>query len=259
MIEMYMSNEIYRQRLIKDIRDILHEAKNATMLEHAGMEGLIRELAVDRIFRPLLLSGFNIGTGKVCDNEGRLSAQTDLIIYHASILPPVLYSQVNNLGVYPIESVYYTVEVKTKATSTTIKDAFNKSREVVKLNYEGKENVKFRNYAPVFQTFFAFGSDLEDEPSQSETIEKELRRYGNYDPDWEKDPHISVFCIVGKGYFWFDYNKTRWEFYPSTDQHDEIIDFIATVVNTLAVYPPYAHKARLGRYLTRERLVYTRK
>ena len=109
-----MPNRIYRGRIINEINYAVKEAENAAEIGHPGLVGRIRELAAAHVFAPSLPSGFEIGTGKICDRKGEQSNETDLIIYDKGILPPVMYSERD--GVFPIEACFYSIEVKSKST-----------------------------------------------------------------------------------------------------------------------------------------------
>lgn len=238
-----MPNKIYRNRLINNIGYAVREAENATEINHPGLVGQIRELLISYVFNPMLPSGFEIGTGKICDRDNGLSYETDLIIYSKSILPPIMYSERD--GIFPIEACFYAIEVKSKATASEIQDAIKKGKKILSLNYP-KPSGEPKNLSVVLPVFFAFGSDLLDFGLS------ELERYAKYDPEWEIDPILRVICIIGKGYWYYNYNYKRWVSYPSTTMHDEVIAFISGVVNTLAEANTQKRLAHLGKYLMSE-------
>jgi hypothetical protein len=243
-----MPSKIYRDRIINQIEYAVREAENAIAIEHPGLLGRIRELSASHVFGPLLPLGFEIGTGKICDREGHLSCETDLIIYNKSILPPVMYSE--REGVFPIEACFYAIEVKSKATASEVRDAIQKGKEIMKLEYaKPSSSGESRNLSLVVPTLFAFDSDL------SESGMSELQRYAKYDPEWKDDPVLKAICVARKGYWYHSPEDSCWFFHPPTPAHDEVIDLVSGVVNTLTKARTQVREALLGQYLMLARTV----
>jgi len=225
----------------------VREAENAATIEHPGLVGRIRELSVSQVFEPLLPSGFEIGTGKICDRNGDQSNEADIIIYNRSILAPIMYSERD--GVFPIEACFYSIEVKSKATALEIQDAIRKGNSIINLYYAGADADKPNNLSLVVPTFFAFGSDLSDSGIS------ELQRYAKYDPEWRERPILKAICVVGKGYWYHSKKDSDWFFCPPTQTHDEVIGLVSGIVNTLASARSQNRQALLGQYLMSERNV----
>ena len=240
-----MPNKIYRDRIINQINYAVKEAENAPEIGHPGLVGRIRELAISNVFGPSLPSGFEIGTGKICDRKGGQSDETDLIIYNKGILPPVMYSERD--GVFPIEACFYSIEVKSKSTASTIQDAIKKGKRVLQLDHANASVDRPLNVSIVILTFFAFDSDLSDSGIS------ELQRYASYDPQWRETPILKAICVVGKGYWYHNRNDSRWVFYPPTETYDEVVDLVSGTVNTLGLARLHPRQAVLGQYLMLER------
>lgn len=238
-----MANKIYRDRLINKIKYAVQESANAVALNHSGLTGRIRELSASSVFGPLLPAGFEIGTGKVCDWNGNLSGETDIVIYNKSILPPIMYSERD--GVYPIEASFYSIEVKSKLTATEIQDAVRKGRTLIGLDYSraNPEDAK-TNSSPVVFVLFAYASDLADSGMT------ELQRYAKYDATWQNDPVVKAICVIGKGYWWHNRELSGWHFNPPTESYDEVIDLVSGIGNTLAYSRMKNPRALLGEYLS---------
>lgn len=239
-----MANEFYRNRLINNIKHAVQEARDAAKVNHPGLQGRIRELAAGSILKPLLLAGFEIGNGKITDQEGGQSSEIDIIIHNKAILPAILYSPSD--GLYPIEACYQAVEIKTRASAANVRDAIEKGRSVHALTFAGKENAPSANVCPAASLLFAFDTDLKAGSS-------ELERYSTLDPDWAVDPVLKAICVVGSGYWYFSIERTGWWFHPPTPEFDEVIDFVSGVVNQSAINPPFLRLSRLGYYLMLER------
>ena len=209
-----MGNQIFRNRLNNIIKQCLSEAQECTQLEHHGMAGHVRQILVEKLLEPLLPEGIYIGSGKVTDSNGSLSSETDIIIYNRRTVPPILYDEKN--GVFPIESIYYVIEVKTTLT----KSEFEKSIR------NGQKLRSLRGLQP-HSALFAFNSDLKES--------KDSERFIQTQKDMLVPLPINIFCIVGREY---GYWEQVWNILPDTDNNDAIVGFIVGIINTLvkAIY-----------------------
>ena len=245
-----MPNEIFRNKVRRNVDYAIHEASDAVEANHPGLEGRIREIALTRLFQPLLTADLNIGTGKIVDSWGHQSQQSDLVIYSKSVLPSVMYNEIE--GMFPVETCAYSIEVKTKTSANEISDAIQKARSLLSLEYlpgihgiDDKPVVhKVKRVVPAV---FAFSSDLRNGGKT------EVERYHELDPNSMKTPSILALCIVGKGYwYWRDFNK-QWDFLQATPEHDEVIDFLSGVINTIPLVIASREHPRLGYYLMLQR------
>jgi hypothetical protein len=89
-------------------------------LEHPGEKGRVSEFVVRDVFEAILPRRYSIGTGFVVTTRSigtalRLSPQQDLVVFD-HIDNPARLSR-DNFGLFPIEGVYATVEVKEKLTA----------------------------------------------------------------------------------------------------------------------------------------------
>lgn len=223
-----LPNALYRNRIINDIRYAVTEARDAARVQHPGLVGRVRELAAEQILKPILPAAFEIGTGKIVDRNGSLSAEIDLVIYNRDLLPPLMYSARD--GLYPIESAYYAFEIKSESSSAGVRDAIAKARQITALDHSRKDIYR-GNKVPVVSVFFAFGSDL---ARQGKT---EFDRYKECDPDWRDDPVIKVICVVGQGYWYYSAKENRWRWQPASDAYDEVLILISHTVITLVHSP----------------------
>lgn len=90
-------------------------------LHHSLTKGELRELFVAEILNAFLTEQFGVGSGIVVNQAGTQSRQMDVIIYDKRALPPFIRAE--RLGVFPMESVIATVEVKSNMTAAEIRDA----------------------------------------------------------------------------------------------------------------------------------------
>jgi len=111
-------NKTYRSLFVSRVTGALAAANAAATVTHTGVKGLIREVLLRDLFRPLLPADLGVGTGQIATSNGNLSPEVDVVIYDRRILPPVLFENV--IGLFPIESVLATVEIKSKLTATEL-------------------------------------------------------------------------------------------------------------------------------------------
>ena len=204
-----MGNEIFRNRLNNIIKQCIVEAQDCIQLEHHGMAGNVRQILIEKLLLPLLPEGVHIGSGKVTDSSGNLSSETDIIIYDRRTVPPILYDE--KLGVFPIETIYYVIEIKTTLT----KSEFDKSIR------NGQKLRSLRGPQP-HSALFAFNSDLKNS--------KDSDRFIQAQKDMLVPLPINIFCVVGREYGFWDH---VWKVFPDTDNNDVIVGFLVGIINTL--------------------------
>lgn len=231
---------ILRARVISAIE----QATAAAGLTHQGVKGAMLEILVGRLFRPLLPTDIGIGTGQIVESyTGRLSRQIDIILYDRSILPPILLD--DKLGVFPIESVLYAIEVKTTLTASELASAHESAKDL-ELNFgylpglrtEGKVIEKHK-IEKVRTVLFALKTDL------SGNCLNEAERYKKL---YKEDAaHVRAICVAGREY-WFD-NGTHWVGGLDVDQYDGVLAFIGGVSNTYRAVAASRGYPLLGNYI----------
>ena len=228
-----MPSKLLRDEYISKIKNALNRSISVASLDHRALEGRVREIFAEELLKPILYPGTAIGTGKIIDAAGAVSSETDLVIYSRNTLPPYVYG--HNFGVYPVESCIYAIEVKSTLTAQEIKSSISKVAQLRNLKhlYSFYPLNFVQPYGPPCTTtipiLFAFSTDL------SPTGKSEIDRYRENDPDADTKPTIPVICVAGRGYWRFETKRPKpsWLFHPPTDEHDEIIDFISGVSNTI--------------------------
>ncbi|EON90490.1 DUF6602 domain-containing protein, partial [Plesiomonas shigelloides] len=194
-------------------------------IEHPGLEGDLRELALKNCIEPFLTHSFNVGTGKVIDTYQCLSDQIDALIYHTKLVPPIFFSK--ELGIYPVESVRYVFEVKSRLNATQLKDSLKKFESIRKLQSfpRKQENGSIEHGKLPATVLFAFGSDI----SGSE-IERYLK-YDSYD-----NPACIALVVLGKGYWFYYDDHKKWYGCDTSNIGDlsEFVMFMTGFMNTLS-------------------------
>ena len=113
----------WKSRMIR--RDFAHHRLSA---------GENREDLVSEFLRQHLPSRFGVDTGFVISTDGQFSNQADLLVVDKENNAPLYPNYRNRL--WPVESVYALVEVKTRLSPTAIKDAVAKGRKFKRMDRE---------------------------------------------------------------------------------------------------------------------------
>lgn len=216
----------YQALLRGKVASAILQAKMAAGLTHQGVKGTVLEILIGQLFRPLLPSDIGIGTGQIIDVNGRMSPQIDIIIYNKSILPPVLID--SNIGLFPIESVLYSIEVKTTLTASELKIAHESAKDLNsnfgylpgKTNDEGK--IVDHHIEKLRSVIFALNTNLKPNGMTEAARYKKV-----YDTD---DRYLRAICVAGCEYSYED--RDVWVTARHTENYDEILAFIGGISNT---------------------------
>ncbi len=249
-----MANEIIREEFLNKVRTVLASARSIGAIDHTGIRGEARENFVQNLLSPILPPYVEFGSGKIGDSKGNYSAETDVIIYSRQTLPPLLLG--SNLGIYPVEGCIYAIEVKSKLTAkevqTTI-EKFLKLRDLFYLPPALDERYKDAgSVSRVIPLLFAFDTDI------TKGEKSELERYMELDLQANSDPMIPVFCVAGRGYWWFKRENEldkRWVTHLPTENNDEVIDLIGDIADTIPQEIIAKGKPQLGGYIHNSRWV----
>ncbi len=94
-------------------------AKN--LVSHRAEKGRIVEAVVKSALRTVLPNRFSIGTGFLITSSGRASPQLDLVIYDHLYNSPIVLE--GGVGLFPMECVFATIEVKSVLDTEEIESA----------------------------------------------------------------------------------------------------------------------------------------
>ena len=233
----------YQALLRAKVKSAIEEAKAAAVFSHQGVKGTILEILIGSLFKPLLPADIGVGTGQIIDAyNSPMSGQIDIVLYDKSILPPILIDE--RTGIFPIESVLYTIEVKTTLNASELLSAHLSAQKLSKFGYlsglrdeHGTE--KNHSIEKAKYVVFALGSDL------SGTRLNEAERYKKLYGD--EPAHLRAICVAGKSY-WYD-NGEYWVGCQHTDEYDEVLAFIGGVTNTYRKVSKSRHNPCLGNYV----------
>lgn len=233
----------YQALLRSKIKAAIEKARAASAFSHQGVKGAVLEILIGELFKPLLPADVGVGTGQIIDCYNTpMSPQVDIILYDKSILPPVLIDE--RLGIFPVESVLYTIEVKTTLNATELRAAHQSALKLSKFGYLPgltDEIGKDKNHPVerVRSVIFALSSDLTGTGISEADRYKKI--YGN-------DPaHLRAICVAGTEY-WYD-DGDSWIGAKFTDEFDEVLAFIGGVTNTYKKVSQSRHNPLLGKYI----------
>lgn len=185
-------------------------------------------------------------TGQIIDAYGSpISSQMDIILNDKSILPPVLID--DKVGLFPVESVLYTVEIKITLNAGELKGAYIAAKNLANYGYLPglkDETGKELNHSieKVRSVIFALGSDLKGSNLN------EAERYKKiYSDDF---PYLRSICVVDREY-WYEAGD-NWIGLALQEEFDEVLSFLGGVTNTYKAVSHSRHSPLLGRYIVPE-------
>jgi hypothetical protein len=110
-------------------RILKEQSSLSGLLAHGSTVGQAREFVVTRILKTILPESIHIGSGLVIDSLDNYSKQIDIVLYD----PRFPMMRVEGGGLYFVEGVLATVEVKSDVNSRDLKGALENSKSVLEL------------------------------------------------------------------------------------------------------------------------------
>jgi len=105
--------------------------EDSKLFTHSGDKGEFREHIIGKFLRPFLPSCYGIGSGQVFSIDGSASDQVDIVLYD-EVFSNVLFRDAAN-SLFPCESVYGTVEVKSILTTEELETSISNIASVKRL------------------------------------------------------------------------------------------------------------------------------
>ena len=200
-------------------------AESYSGVEHGPLLGQLREQLVTQFLQPLLPPGVGIGQGIIVDTADNSSTQQDVIIYDRSKIAPAL---IGEAGVFPIDTVLYSLEVKSNLTIEGLRRSHENARCVLGMGLlRGRHQARL-----VLPGLIAFKSSL---PKQGRGIIEKYREIVGQGPD--QIFGLRMLCIAGVGYWFFDEthrNSPNWtEGELSLQQCPglELLDLVSSIID----------------------------
>jgi hypothetical protein len=232
-------NTAFRDLLVARAQAAIAAAQGVSNLVHAGHKGLLREIVVRELLRPLLPTRAGLGHGLLIAASGEQSTEQDVVVFDRDVVPSFLLDTAN--GLFPIDAALYVVEVKSRLTAPILREVHRKSDELKSMTYVPGPRPPEAVKPPegVIPCLFAFDSDL------SPSGKSELDRYLGILKGSE--PGIRSLCVVGRGYWWFQVDK--WHCRAATSDHAEVIEFLAGILNRYSLVLETRSRPSMSAYL----------
>ena len=168
---------------------------------HRGVQGQIREILVRELFRPLLPPDIGVGTGQLIDRCNNLSPETDIILFDRRLAPAMMLNE--SLGLFPIESCLFVVEVKTALNSGQLNNSHKAALRIKEIDVNNLAHLPNgrqdkNKYEFIRYVLFAFSSNVE----WPECLRYQTHYRKRPSEEWATcfGPPIRAFCVVGKEY-----------------------------------------------------------
>src|SRR5690348_6721942 len=107
------------------------EFKISSQFKHPVGKGDNREAALREFLKEYLPKRYSVGRGEIISSGNIVSKQCDIVIYDAEFCPSLIVSEHHAL--YPLESVYGVIEVKSTLTAQDLDMAYENIRSVKEL------------------------------------------------------------------------------------------------------------------------------
>ena len=200
-------------------------------------------MLIKELFKPLLPADVGVTSGQIIAcKSGKISREQDIIIFDGSILPAMSFD--SSIAIIPIESVLYTIEIKSTISRNELLAAHISAKELYDFDYlPGRSYVGgqeiLHGVAKLNSTIFALSSDL------TATDHGEIRRYKDI---YSKDQlYLKAICVAGVGYWYED--SGSWIKFGGRKEGDDVLAFIGGVMNSYNQLSKTRGVQRIGEYL----------
>lgn len=244
-----MARTTVQKYSISIVRGMVEKAHSLSGMGHQPTKGQLRELFVAEALTPFLTSQFGVKTGVVVNQEGYESNQTDILIYDNRILPPFIEER--KLGVYPVESVIATIEVKSWLRKPELLEAEEAARTLheVICSRKSRSGAAVNPFTPLCAVIGFYGRGprgLGEEGPGRRWLEENVK-------------HLWAICVVGS-YSWLhletEAGRLEWKHMAREQETgEETKRFLAALVDnirTISVYRLTAlmeHQDWVGGYI----------
>lgn len=215
-----MQQTLIQQYYTTLVNGFIEKSNSLKNIEHRLLKGELRELFVREILQTILTVQFGIGSGIIVNQKGLQSKQIDIIIYDKRILPPFIIQQ--HLGVYPIECVSATIEIK---SSLNKKDIL-RSEDNCKFLYEEILNPKSTTDENIFYPtaavlgFYGVGiKALSNDGSGKRWLQNNIQ-------------YLTYICLADR-YSWINMENTGWSCKMKDNYRNETKRFISILLDNI--------------------------
>lgn len=154
---MHMEKNIFIQKLIAQTKIVQGHFEESKIIWHNASVGVIRENIIKEVIRPFLPDCYGISSGLCFDDKGGESKQLDIIIYDRMFSYKIPFSE--DFMIFPCESVYGNVEIKTDLNKDTLEASIENIRSFKSLSKNNDNNLNPWNYFGMVFTYKSIDSN----------------------------------------------------------------------------------------------------
>jgi hypothetical protein len=129
------------QALRNEAAKLTADLENSNLFAQMGDRGSHREMIIKNFLRPFLPECYGLSSGEVFSADGAQSAQIDVVVYDA-VFSAVLFRNQNH-SLFPAESVFGAVEVKSELNSAELERACQNSSRLKSLQRPATDVLDF--------------------------------------------------------------------------------------------------------------------
>jgi|GEM_PF-3175605 hypothetical protein len=227
-----MASKIFIDKFKKEMDSLVGNKDFSEKIIRMATRGDIIEETTSALFSKYFPNRCGFGKGVILDSLDNKSKEVDIVIFDKDNIPPICFGDKSKNkerveGFFPIESCWYSIEIKKNLNSTELKNSIE--------NMNSVKNLRSINRMPT-RMLLSYGSDL-----IGNDIKEEFERYKKNDKNWNNDPTICVLCVLGKGYLFaqhairdIDGKKVLlWKYIESQPNYFEAVCCIGGMINTI--------------------------
>lgn len=222
------------QKVFQSIsRKMMIDFELSADMEHHGNRGNYREDTLAKfLMEGKIPKQYNIGSGEIISRYSESSKQIDLIIYDS--LKSIQFVSSESIQIYPIESIYGVIEVKSKLSKTKLLESLENIKSIKSMSGHTQINKKMGQTKihyhtnPPFGMIFAYGLSGNSLDSLRNNLSEWMKK--NPPKVWP-----NMICVLNEGIIKFgdSQNFTRELLYSSEINESAYISSIPYKENSL--------------------------
>lgn len=128
-------------------------------IEHKELKGRAREIVIKKFLAKYLPLSLGVKSGEIVSSNGNVSKQMDIIIFDNLNCP--IFLREDEVHIFPIESVYAVIEVKSHLNSEELEDCMEKIYSVKRM----PKNAYVKTKDAIINTVNLYGKEYEYFPT----------------------------------------------------------------------------------------------
>lgn len=170
-------------------------------VEHKELRGRVREIVIKHFLKQYLPPALGVEGGEIVSSRGDVSKQMDVVVFDCFRCPVLIRE--DEVHVFPVESVYAVIEVKSFLDSNELLDCVDKiysAKRMPKEAYVEQKGIVHTTelYGREFQSFPTLGFAFAFDSLELETLTANLAAI-NSKKNIGLEDRIDAICILKKG------------------------------------------------------------